>query len=67
MDGLVEIFTRETVPEELADAFAAKLWEARTETVRYAYFRITPQRVQAWREVNELPGRDLMRAGQWLA
>ncbi len=67
VDGLVEVFTQETVPEDLAAAFAAKLWDARAETVPYAYFRITPQRVQAWREVNELPGRDLMRDGRWLA
>jgi hypothetical protein len=31
------------------------------------YFRIVPDRVQAWREVNELPGRTLMRDGVWLA
>jgi hypothetical protein len=30
------------------------------------YFRIVPYRVQAWREVNELRGRTLMRDGQWL-
>ena len=23
-------------------------------------------RIQAWREVNELPGRELMRDGRWL-
>lgn len=26
-----------------------------------------PQRLQAWREANELEGRDLMRDGHWLA
>jgi hypothetical protein len=26
-----------------------------------------PRRIQAWREVNELPGRELMRDGHWLA
>ena len=30
------------------------------------WFRVTPRRVQAWREENELPGRELMRAGRWL-
>ncbi len=33
----------------------------------YAYFRIVPGQVQAWREVNELAGRTLMRDGGWLA
>lgn len=67
IDGTVEAFTLETVPTELAEAFAAKHWDAREERTRYAYFRITPQRIQAWREANELAGRDLMRDGRWLA
>lgn len=67
IDGSVEVFTLDTVPDDLAAAFAAKLWDARKETSRYAYFRISPDRIQAWRQVNELPGRDLMRDGRWLA
>ena len=66
VNGVVEAFTLETVPAELADAFAHKLWDPREETARYAYFRITPRRIQAWREENELAGRDLMRDGRWL-
>ena len=54
--------------EQSKDAFAAKHgWDPREETSDYGYFRIVPDRVQAWREVNELPGRTLMRAGDWLA
>jgi flavin reductase (DIM6/NTAB) family NADH-FMN oxidoreductase RutF len=67
VDGQVEVFTLETVPAELADAFAARLWDPRKQSERYAYFRITPRQVQAWREENELAGRVLMRDGQWLA
>jgi hypothetical protein len=67
IDGGVETFTLETVPAELADAFAARLWDPRKQSERYAYFRITPRQVQAWREENELAGRVLMRNGQWLA
>ena len=65
--GSVEAFSRESVPAELADAFAAKLWDARRSKPPYAFFRITPQRIQAWREENELAGRDLMLDGRWLA
>lgn len=54
--------------ERTKDAFAAKHgWEPRDEAGDYAYFRIVPDRLQAWREVNELPGRTLMRDGDWLA
>jgi Pyridoxamine 5'-phosphate oxidase len=54
--------------EETKDAFAAKhSWDPRKESIDYGFFRIVPDRVQAWREVNELPGRTLMRDGKWLA
>lgn len=54
--------------ERTKDAFAAKHgWDPRREPDDYAYFRIVADRVQAWREVNELPGRTLMRDGDWLA
>jgi len=66
VEGTVEAFTLETVPTEVADAFAARLWDARHDSTRYAFFRVTPQRIQAWREENELVGRDLMRDGSWL-
>lgn len=61
--------TAEPVQDEpTKDAFAAKHgWDPRTEAGDYAYFRIIPDRIQAWREVNELPGRTLMRDGDWLA
>ena len=61
--------TAEPVQDERTkDAFAAKHgWDPRDEAGDYAYFLIVPDRVQAWREVNELPGRTLMRDGDWLA
>jgi general stress protein 26 len=66
LEGTIEIFTRDTVPVELADAFAARHWDARLDEPPYLFFRVTPRRIQAWREVNELPARELMRDGRWL-
>ncbi|HEY2549928.1 MAG TPA: pyridoxamine 5'-phosphate oxidase family protein [Streptosporangiaceae bacterium] len=66
IEGTVEAFPKEKVPPELADAFADKLWDPRLDSVRYSYFRITPKIIQAWRQVNELSGRNLMRDGHWL-
>jgi len=64
MDGTAEPMQ----DEKKKDAFAAKHgWDPREEAGDYAFFRIVPDRVQAWREVNELPGRTLMRDGDWLA
>jgi hypothetical protein len=51
---------------EVGDAFAAKTGFDPREMTGYAYFRIRPQRLQAWREVNELAGRDLIRGGDWV-
>lgn len=66
IDGDVEVLTQ-IAPDD-ADRFAARTgFDPRTEDAIYRWFRITPTRVQAWREADELPGRDLMRAGQWVA
>jgi len=53
------------IPAETGDAFAAKTGFDPRELTGYLYFRIRPRRVQAWREVNELAGRELMRNGHW--
>jgi pyridoxamine 5'-phosphate oxidase-like protein len=50
----------------LGDAFAEKTGFDPRELGGYRFFRITPVRVQAWREENELHGRLLMRDGEWL-
>lgn len=55
------------IPDEVGDAFAAKAgFDPRELISSYHYFRIHPQRLQAWREANELKGRDLMRDGHWV-
>jgi hypothetical protein len=53
------------IPAETGDAFAAKTGFDPRQLTGYLYFRIRPQRIQAWREANELAGRELMRDGQW--
>ncbi len=51
----------------LEDAHAqAAGFDPRTLADEYVYVRITPQRIQAWREANELEDRHLMRRGEWL-
>ncbi|HYY06930.1 MAG TPA: pyridoxamine 5'-phosphate oxidase family protein, partial [Candidatus Limnocylindria bacterium] len=41
-------------------------FDPRALATPYRWFRISPLRVQAWREVNEVPDRELMRDGRWL-
>jgi len=67
IDGEVEPVDLDALPQERADRFIARTgFDPRASAGPYRWFRITPRRVQAWREVNELPGRDLMRDGRWL-
>ena len=54
------------IPDDVGDAFAAKAGFDPRQLSGYRYFRILPQRLQAWREANELEGRELMRGGRWL-
>jgi hypothetical protein len=64
VDGTVEVLTQ--VPDATCDAFAAKTgFDPRLLAETYPWFSVRPQRIQAWREVDELAGRDVMRDGRW--
>jgi hypothetical protein len=66
IDGRVEPLAR-GADVRLEDAHArATGFDPRPLEPEYVYLRITPQRIQAWREENELEGRELMRRGRWL-
>jgi hypothetical protein len=55
------------LPQEQGDRFAARSgFDPRGLTSSYRWFRLTPRRIQAWREVDELPERELMRDGRWV-
>jgi hypothetical protein len=64
---VVEVLEIDALPQELGDRFAARTgFDPRALATLYRWFRISPRRIQAWREVNELPDRELMRDGRWL-
>src|SRR4051812_26712072 len=64
IDGDVEVLA--SVPQEQGDRFAARTgFDPRASA--YPWFRVVPRRIQAWREADELTGRELMRDGRWLA
>ena len=65
--GTVQAVAATEITQEVGDAFAAKSgFDPRRLSGPYLYFRIQPERVQAWRGANELQGRELMRGGHWL-
>jgi hypothetical protein len=67
IEGEVEVLEIDALPREQGDRFAARAgFDTRGLTTRYRWFRVSPRRIQVWREVNELPDRELMRDGRWL-
>ena len=65
--GTAETILPRDLPHAVGDAFAVKTgFDPRHNADSYRYFRITSQRIRAWREENELAGRDVMRDGAWL-
>ncbi|WP_405662289.1 pyridoxamine 5'-phosphate oxidase family protein [Streptomyces sp. NBC_01166] len=66
IEGTAEIVEGTDLPAGSGDAFAEKLhWDLRGRDA-WVYLRVTPCTVKAWREENELAGRDLMLDGTWL-
>ncbi len=67
IEGDVEVLEIDALPQSRADAFAAHTgFDPRELTTPYRWFLVSPRRVQAWREADELAGRELMRDGRWL-
>ena len=67
IDGDVEVLEIDALPRSQCDRFAARSgFDPRAPATPYRWFRISPRRIQAWREADELPDRELMRGGRWL-
>jgi Pyridoxamine 5'-phosphate oxidase len=66
IEGTAHTLAAGEVSDELGDAFAAKTGFDPRRLEAYLFFRIHPQRLQAWREADELENRELMRGGHWV-
>ena len=65
---LEQVYSLEEVPVGLARRYAMQAdWDPRESGGLMRFLVLRPLRIQAWREVNELPGRTLMRDGAWIA
>jgi pyridoxamine 5'-phosphate oxidase-like protein len=67
IEGELEVLEIDALPRERGDRFAHTGFDPRAPAAPYRWLRISPRRIQAWREVNEMPDRDLMRDGRWLS
>lgn len=57
----------DTAAHELAESYAGQAdWDPRSAGPGYLFLVLRPLRIQAWREVADMPGRTLMRGGAWL-
>jgi hypothetical protein len=65
---LDQAYGPDEVPAGLARQYAMQAdRDPRTSGGPMRFLVLRPLRIQAWREVNELPGRTLMRDGAWIA
>jgi hypothetical protein len=64
---LEQVYSLDEVPAGLARGYATQAdWDPRESGGQMRFLVLRPQRIQAWREANELPGRTLMRGGAWI-
>jgi nitroimidazol reductase NimA-like FMN-containing flavoprotein (pyridoxamine 5'-phosphate oxidase superfamily) len=70
LEGTVTVAGLAEVDPALAEAFArATEFDPRRLPAKpeYVYLSVTPQRILAWREANEIAGREIMTDGRWKA
>jgi flavin reductase (DIM6/NTAB) family NADH-FMN oxidoreductase RutF len=66
IDAVLEDAADVAADDALGAAYVAQAdWDPRRST-GYVFLVLRPVRMQAWREANEIPGRELMRDGRWL-
>ncbi|HEX6194806.1 MAG TPA: pyridoxamine 5'-phosphate oxidase family protein [Jiangellaceae bacterium] len=66
IDAVLEKTVGVATDDVLGAAYAAQAdWDPRGQP-GYVFLVLRPVQVQAWREVNEIAGRTLMRDGTWL-
>jgi hypothetical protein len=63
IEGRAEVVDK--LPDDVGDLFAAKTGFDPRQLRDYPFFRVRPELIQAWREANELAGRQLMVDGEW--
>jgi len=68
VEGPIEIVATARIAADIATAFkAAAGFDPHQSAQDYVYILLAPRQIRAWREENELAGREIMRDGWWLA
>lgn len=67
LDGTATIHRMSDVADDVFVSYTAKYAGSDPRTWGDAIIvAVTPDRIQAWRNEDEIPGRAIMRAGQWV-
>jgi hypothetical protein len=67
IEGVVEVLEIDVLAQERGDRYAGRTgFDPRALATPYRWFRVSPRRIQAYREVSEMPDRELMCDGRWL-
>ncbi len=68
IEGEVDVLAMDALGPRQAEQFVAHAgFDPRLPGTDHLWFRVRPRRIQAWREVNEQPEREIMADGRWLA
>jgi hypothetical protein len=62
----VALLEADDVTDAFGDVFADRTGFEPRGLEGYGFFRMDPVRIRAWKEEDELAGRDIMRDGRWL-
>ena len=68
---MLDVVVDDVVPVDATSVLAARYveqadWDPRSADGDYSLVVLRPERIQAWREADEMPGRLLMRDGEWV-
>ena len=63
LDAVIPVSSR----EDVATAYAAQGdWDPRQTPGEWVFILLRPRAIQAWREADEIAGREIMAGGDWL-
>jgi hypothetical protein len=64
---MVEAVPASGASAALAEGYAGQAgWDPRADADAYVYLLLGPERIQVWREAEDLAGRTVMRDGAWV-
>lgn len=67
VEGPIEIIATAAISADIAAAFKTSAgFDPHQSAQDYVYILLSSRQIRAWREENELAGREIMRDGRWL-